>query len=1137
MPVPSHHEDLSVLHENTLPPRAYYVPASGPLLDAVEERETSDRFHLLNGQWFFHYLPTVHDLQGAIEAFASRDFPVHALDQVPVPSTWQHQGYDSHQYTNVRYPIPLDPPYVPQDNPCAIYLRDFEHVPTPQAPRTYLCFEGVDSCFYVWLNGHYVGYSQVSHATSEFDLTEVIEPGTNRLAVLVLKWCDGTYLEDQDKFRTSGIFRDVYLLSRPQSVLFDYMTTTRLGPQTATVEVRGRFCGSPVPTTLELLDASGVRVSSAPLARSAPLGAAPARTGPESANTADTADAAGCAGSPGAVGGTPPADTASATDPDPAEEPPAYTHRAVLEVPSPHLWNPEDPYLYTLVITTDQEVITDRVGLREVTVHDAVVHLNGQPVTLRGVNRHDSDPSTGPVVDLEHMRHDLVLMKQHNINAVRTSHYPSDPRFYQLCDRYGFYVMSEADLESHGTQARFLEDPGWDNQVEHWNELIADNPEWTRATVDRVRLCVHREKNRPCVISWSVGNECAYGCTLETALAWVKRTDPTRLTHYEGAFYRDSKRRYDYSCIDLYSRMYPSLEEITDYLHSDGSKPFLLVEYCHAMGNSPGDLEDYWRMILADPRMCGGFVWEWCDHAVRSGTSADGRPVYLYGGDHGEDLHDGNFCVDGLVGPDRRPHTGLLELKNVQRPVRVVGFDQDLGRLTLRNNLGFTDLSDYVEVSYEVRCDGVVVDQGILPLTGPVPPGATTDLACHPTVPASGRCFLLVRYHLAQDQYALERGHELGFDEVALDNADPRHHMVASLYGPAREPAPASHPAADPDTTPARTLSPVGVSGTSRSARTSKSVGSQPAAVRAERSRNRVTVSGEDFCYQLDTHTGLLCQLCVSGTELLTRPTELNIWRAPTDNDRHVRKDWERAHYHQAATRAYGTTVQDSGDQVSVTSTVAVVAPSVQPVLRLVVSWTIRSSGALRLNVQGVRDPQMPPLPRFGLRLFLPEQMHQVTYHGLGPVESYPDKCRASFHGKFTTDIASLHEDYIRPQENGSHADCDCVTVYGDMGSLAAVAATPLSFNASPFTQEELTRCGHNTDLVPSGHTVLCLDAAMAGIGSHSCGPALSRKYRVDEAEVGLHLTLLPTTTATTGAAPGSSLPAVSQHTPRASLS
>ena len=469
--------------------------------------------------------------------------------------------------------------------------------------------------------------------------------------------CDGTYLEDQDKFRTSGIFRDVYLLSRPESALFDYSVTTALGPDAATVTVSAAFLGSPAPAALSLHDAEGGLVASGSLA---PVGA-----GEGTDDDAGDGDVVG------------------------------PTHRAELTVADPRPWNPEDPYLYTLTISTDHEVITDRVGLREVDIADVVLRLNGRPLTLRGVNRHDSDPVTGPAVDLEHMERDLALMKRHNINAVRSSHYPNDPRFYQLCDEYGLVVMSEADVESHGTQARVLADPSWPSQVEHWNEPIADNPAWTEATLDRVRSCVIRERNRPSIIAWSAGNECGYGCTFEAALKWIKQFDPTRVTHYESAYYRDSKRTYDYSNIDLYSRMYPALEEIRDYLDSDPDKPFILVEYCHAMGNGPGDLEDYWEMILTEDRMCGGFVWEWCDHTVRAGTTDDGRPIHLYGGDHGEELHDSNFCVDGLVSSERVPHAGLRELWNVQRPARVVAYDQARGELTIRNLLDFTDLDQY----------------------------------------------------------------------------------------------------------------------------------------------------------------------------------------------------------------------------------------------------------------------------------------------------------------------------------------------------------------------------------------------------------------------------------------------------------
>ena len=1026
MIVPRYFEDLGVLHEHTLPPRAYYVPASAPTASSPWEREKSDRFHLLSGRWAFRYLPSIHDLTEPF--WETPDAAPEGFTMIQVPSTWQHLGYDHHQYTNVRYPIPFDPPHVPQDNPCGAYIRDFDHTPNPVAPTTQLVFEGVDSCFYVWLNGAYIGYSQVSHATAEFDVTEHIRPGANRLAVLVLKWCDGTYLEDQDKFRTSGIFRDVYLLNRPEAVLFDYAVTTSLGPvigtapATAVVEIRGSYRGGSVPTTAELTDHEGRVLAAGVL--------------------------------------------------EPFAGYPAHTHRAQLAVAAPHLWSAEDPYLHTLVLTTPGEVITDRVGVREIESRDAVVRLNGSPITLRGVNRHDSDPVTGPVVDLDHMKRDLQLMKEHNINAVRSSHYPNDPRFYQLCDEYGFYVMSEADNESHGTQTRFLADPSWENQVEHWNEPIADNPAWTEATVDRMKLCVHREKNRPSIISWSAGNECSYGCTLEAALMWVKGFDPTRLTHYESSYYRDSKRRYDYSCIDLYSRMYPGIEEIREYLDSDPDKPFILVEYCHAMGNGPGDLEDYWEIIRDDDRMCGGFVWEWCDHAVLAGTSDDGRPVFRYGGDHGEDIHDGNFCVDGLVSPDRVPHPGLAELKNVQRPARVVEYDQEEGLLTIHNDLDHTDLSQYARVSWEVRCDGVVVDRGDIDLTDPVPPHTSVMLRCEPRIPHAGKCHLLVTHRLARPEPLLPAGHVLGFDEVPLRNADGRHRRVAEL---------AHRP-------------------TTRGS------------VQVAQEGTRIDVAAAGLCCTIDTRTGLPTALSVNGREVLERPAELNIWRAPTDNDRHVRLEWERAHYHRATARAYAVDVAEEAGRATISADVALVAPTVQPALRGRLIWTLTADGVLGLILRMRRTLGFPSLPRLGLRLFLPESVNRVDYHGLGPFESYADKHRASHHGAFSADVADLHEDYIRPQENGSHADCDEVTVSGGGLVLTAVGQTPFSFNASRYTQEELAARHRNTDLRPSGSTVLCLDAAMAGIGSNSCGPALRSRYRVDGHELGMELHLLLTT-------------------------
>lgn len=1009
------HENLEVLNENVLPRRAYYVPASEYMGPLVRNREQSDRIQMLNGKWWFQYFPSLYDVP---DQFFLGEEVREEYVQISVPSVWQNNGFDSHQYTNIRYPIPLDPPYVPQENPTGAYIRDFEYEPDPTAPQVYLNFEGVDCCFYVWLNGTYVGYSQISHATSEFDVTDLLVEGTNRLAVLVLKWGVGTYLEDQDKFRTSGIIRDVYLLSRPDSAIFDYFTTTELDGDGATVTVRALFSGEPVPATLTLEDAEGEVI---------------------------------------ATGGLIPGDDGE------------YTHRAELEIADAHLWTAEDPYLYTLTIKTKDEAIVDRIGVREIRAEGKVLQINGRDVRFRGVNRHDSDPKTGPVISLDQLLVDLKLMKQHNFNAIRSAHYPNSPYFYQLCDELGFYVMDEADNESHGTQLQYLKDGSFENHVLHWNDRIADNPDFTAPTVDRMQACVRREKNRPSVVMWSAGNEGAYGVTFEEALRWTKDYDPSRLTVYESSFYDDKKRKYDYSAIDIYSRMYPALSEVQEYLDSNPDKPFLLLEYAHAMGNGPGDFQDYLEIIESDRAMCGGFVWEWTDHAVYKGDTEDGRPIYYYGGDHGEIIHDGNFCVDGLVSPDRKPHLSLKEFANVHRPVRVESFNQDTGELMLRNILDFTDLEDLVNLSFEVTQDGKVIEEGSIDDLPSISARAIGSITLPVTIPDSGRCYLKVTSHLKRSSELVEAGHVLGFDEVPLDVADPRNQDALALL---------------------------------------ERGGGQ--SLRVSDDKRFITISGDGFEYVLDKATGLFNSLNVGGEDLLTRPMEVNVWRAPTDNDMNIRLEWERAQYLHAQARAYSTEYSADEDEVVVTSSMGLVAPSVQRIAKMDTTWRIDRAGAIGLEMSVQRDTEFPVLPRFGLRLFLDDNLDQVTYFGLGPFESYPDKHRASSHGRYSATVADLHVDYLKPQENGSHYDCDYVVVAGPQGALAAVGEKPFSFSASPYTQEQLTSTKHNVELVPSGDTVLCLDYAQNGIGSNSCGPELLEKYRLDDDAFQFTITLLP---------------------------
>jgi len=432
-----------------------------------------------------------------------------------------------------------------------------------------------------------------------------------------------------------------------------------------------------------------------------------------------------------------------------------------LTVLNPVLWNAENPYLYQVILTMPDEVIVDRIGFRTIVIKDKVIYFNGEKIKFRGVNRHDSDPETGFVIDARQIKKDLMLMKQHNFNAIRSSHYPNAPYFYQMCDEYGFMVIDEADIEAHGPFMLYRKEDTDQNRFRRWNEKIADDPAWEKAIVDRVQLMVQRDKNRPSIVMWSMGNESAYGCNFEKALAWTKKFDPDRITQYESARYRNYDITYDYDNLDLYSRMYPSLQEIEDYLKKDGSKPFLLVEYCHSMGNGPGDFEDYFQMIHKDDRMCGGFVWEWCDHAIAHGTAENGKTRYYYGGDHGETIHDGNFCMDGLVYPDRTPHTGLLEYKNVYRPVRIVSYDQENGQMVLHNYMDFDDLKDYVDIFYEMTQDGLTVEKGKL-VNVVALPHSDAEVELKLQVPNTGKIYLKLIYRLKKEMPLLEQGYELG---------------------------------------------------------------------------------------------------------------------------------------------------------------------------------------------------------------------------------------------------------------------------------------------------------------------------------------------------------------------------------------
>ena len=1008
MIVSRYYEDLEILHENTMPARSYYIPASKRMDDLVEHREQSDRIQFLNGIWKFRYFDSIYNVK---EVFYKEEFDADGYADMKVPGLWQNAGYDSHQYTNIKYPFPFDPPYVPQDNPCGAYVYDFEYTKDIKAPKAFLNFEGVDSCFYVWINGEYVGYSQVSHATSEFDVTELVKEGKNRIAVLVLKWCDGSYLEDQDKFRMSGIFRDVYILKRPENAIRDYRITTQLETEKATVNIQVEYTKN-IETNIILEDKNGAIIATGSIREN------------------------------GSV---------------------------KLDVVCPILWNTENPYLYTLILKTENETIVEYVGFRTIEIVNKVILFNGQKIKFRGVNRHDSDPVTGFTVGIDQIMKDLTMMKQHNFNSIRSSHYPNVPYFYQLCDKYGFMVIDEADVEAHGPFLIYRKEDTDYNRFKRWNEKIADDPSWEKAIIDRVQLMVLRDKNRPSIVMWSMGNESAYGCNFEKALKWTKEFDPLRITQYESARYRNYDVTYNYENLDLYSRMYPSLEEIAEYLEKDASKPFLLVEYCHCMGNGPGDFEDYFQLIQKNDLMCGGFVWEWCDHAIDKGIAENGKRMYYYGGDHGEIVHDGNFCTDGLVYPDRKPHTGLLEYKNVYRPARVVSYDEKNGKLVLHNYMDFDNLQDFISAKYEVTCDGLTCDSGKIDVPD-VKPHSDGEMDLKVKIPAKGKVFLKVTYLLKKEMKLIPNGYVLGFDEVKMSNDDSRNQNAVKWLE--QENKQSDIDVMENDT--------------------------------------QVILKGKSFSYIYNKKNGMFDSMVFAGREYLEKPMEINIWRAPTDNDMYIKLEWKKAKYDDAYVRAYQTKVEQSGKGVRIVVKTSVSAATIQKILDVVISWDVDCNGAVTSSMEVVKDSEFPDLPRFGLRLFLNKQLEDVTYYGMGPQESYRDKHRASSHGVFKAKVFDMHEDYIRPQENGSHFDCDYVEITNGQFGFTAVSEKSFSFNASVYTQEELEEVDHNYMIERTESTVLCIDYALNGIGSNSCGPVLLDKYRFNDVEFDFTIKLIP---------------------------
>ena len=987
-----YHEDISKLHVNMMKRRSYYIP----FVDTnealtVKDRNKQNNFFSLNGKWKFNYFNSLQLIK-EVNDINEINFPT----TMEVPSVWQVNGYDYNQYTNVKYPIPYNPPFVPKDNPCAVYQKEFDFKISPEKYDYNINFEGVDSCFYFWINGTFVGYSQISHSISEFDITPLLVNGKNTITVLVLKWCDGTYFEDQDKFRMSGIFRDVYILKRAKSRILDYKVIPTINvldkEGKISVEILSTIGNPNIKYTL--INPNNDKISSGNI----------------------------------------------------------ENNNLQIDIKDIELWSAESPSLYTLLLETENEVIKERIGMREVKIENAVLKINNVPIKLKGVNHHDSSPTKGYVVAYDDLILDLKLMKECNINSIRASHYPKSPIFYELCDEYGFYVMNEADIETHGVVELYGK-----GYLDNYN-MIADDKTYENVIIDRIDSSIVPFKNRSCIFMWSLGNESGFGVNFESGAKYAKELDTTRPVHYEGAYYASKERKNDFSNLDVISRMYPSLEEIEDYFKNGIDKPFILCEYAHAMGNGPGGLIEYDDLIQNHDEFAGAYVWEWCDHAILIHESEDGKKAYGYGGDFGEENHDGNFCVDGLVYPDRKPHTGLLEYKNINRPIRALEFDQANKKVKLKNMLNFTNANEVLDINYKVLLDGevILVDKLILESLNPQEEKwYKLNISELPV----GIITILIESSIKYDHSLYKKGTILGHDQFIIKNEATNIESVNKLT----------------------------------------QITNDEEKLNVEESINKIKITNSRLTYVYNKNTGTFEFIESLGEVFIDNPLEFVIWRSPTDNDRKIKNDWIEAGFNQITTYVYNTEIKEYSNKLEIVSFLSLIPTYREKVVDVTVTWTIYPCGLINCNIEANKNMKTPYLPRFGVELKLNKSYENVNYFGFGPYENYIDKNSSCYLGRFNSKVSEMHEDYIKPQENGSHHFCREVSINNNSGKLYILSENDFAFNASHFSIYQLTNTSHNFDLNEENFTYLIVDYKQSGIGSNSCGPDLPEEYRLNE--------------------------------------
>lgn len=983
--------------------RAYFIPYHD-LASALEDvKENSKYYRTLNGEWDFSYYERYYDVPEVITEW----------DTIPVPSNWQMHGYDKPYYTNINYPYPVDPPYVPDENPCGVYQRTFTLEKEWMDRETYMVFEGVNSCFYLYINGVEMGYSQGSHIPAEFNITSYLKEGENHMMVKVLKWCDGSYLEDQDFFRYSGIFRDVYLLSRSLNHVKDIDVRTDLtnicGSLTTKNEVETEIWAS-------LYDGNHL-----------------------------------------------------------VERKEVKDFVIGFTLENAKQWSAEYPNLYTLVLEMKDEYIPLQIGFKTIAVSSlGELLINGVPVKIKGVNHHDTDPVKGHMMTIEDIRRDLVLMKQLNMNTIRTSHYPPTSEFLKLCNEYGFYVVDEADIEMHGFTTMVT---GCEYQAYH-KDWLTDNPLWEEALLERIRRMLERDKNHPCIIMWSLGNESGFGKHYETMCEWIKSRDKERLIHYERANMVDNP-----PCVDVVSYMYYDVNTCEKEGNSEDKRPYFLCEYVHAMGNGPGDIHDYWEVFYKYPRLIGGCIWEWADHTVLR----DGK--HYYGGDFGEETHDGNFCVDGLVFPDRSFKAGTLEAKVAYQYVKIEMIDETKGEVKITNLHDFTNLKEY-QINWTLMLDGKEIESGALNID--LLPHESTNVTLTYTMPEGCKFGAYLDFSMVtlKDNTWAEAGYETAMVQLELTQvANDR------IVGP--------------------------YTGTIDNKSESKVHGKEQSEIRVSEDKDNLYIQINEISYTFDLNLGYLTGIYHHEINLLSNHAELSAWRAPTDNDRNIKNKWGLYQDFYSAWNINKThhkcyslewKVEDNGSvKITILGSLAGIARS--PYARYETTYVIDAKGGMMVDTNVKIHEACVWLPRFGFEFPLTKDMTKIEYFGMGPYENYRDLCHHVKMGQYASTVEEQYVPYIKPQEHGNHTNVKSLSVMNEAGiGLRFESKDGFECNVSKYTAAELGEANHSFELGESKLTNVRIDYKVSGLGSNSCGPELIEKYRLNEKEFGYSFYLLPIT-------------------------